>query len=278
MSKVYIFGDSFASEDTNFVKGTDYSEAGYTTALKRTGNWEPNTVYLEGWSHYISQEYDTVNLATTGSGMDSCLRKLINLYDKQGPDGLKNDCVAFVFADGIGRHIMEGMEERDAWAFKYFAGSKSDFKKLIHGRFPEEKTRLMNLWHEYHTFAETFVVSYVETQEFNNRMHYFMCTLDYYSKYFKKFIVIPFLPHWKKYCGNLNFNFHIYERNLADMAKQGKLPDKYWQDILWTQKKTPMPTDPMFAWPNHLDRNTNHTLYDHIHSFFQNREYNYGNH
>ncbi len=95
MSKVYIFGDSFASEDTNFCKCADYTEAGYTTALKRAGNWEPNTIYLEGWSHYISQEYDTVNLATTGSGMDSCLRKLINLCDKQGPDGLKNDCVAF---------------------------------------------------------------------------------------------------------------------------------------------------------------------------------------
>ncbi len=281
MQKLWIFGDSHADIKTNYMEFKDWpltafikqkidvNQYEHTSAFIENNNskYKRDCLTYEGWAYWLSKEYDVENYAQCGISGDTCFLRLTNKTDEDiQVNDYKNISVIFILADMINRVPLTGYKVDHQWSFSYHAYSKKEYDHVI-GQANTDRNLPVS-WEQYHEFAKTFVMDYMETPEYQNRVKLFLGALDHYAGFFKKFICIPVGNYdgskqgWHKGHKFTNMEFRP-DLMLHKMAEQGDMPNILYKKVLTLPHKQGR-LKPRMMYPNHLDQKHNRYFYEQI--------------
>jgi len=232
--KLWIFGDSYADQKTNYQ--------------------EMEQITWEGWTHWLKADYDVENFALSGTSGDTCFLRLANKVDEYQPDELKDISVVFILADVKDRVPLTGYTDDQQWSFMFNAYPEKEYNDVVGN---------LDTWPKYHSFAKTFISDYMETDEYQNRIKLFLGALDHYASFFKKFICITVDKYevLKKGWGAKHKFAHMefrHDLTLEDLSNAGELPSDVYLNEFGNGKH------PKHLYPNHLDERHNKKMYTDI--------------
>jgi len=233
--KLWIFGDSYADKQTNYKKFEH--------------------IVWEGWSHWLEADYDVENFALSGISGDTCFLRLANKVDEYNTDELKNISVVFILADVNSRVPLTGYTDDQQWSFWYNAYSEKEYNAVVSN---------IDTWPQYHSFAKTFISDYMTTAEWENKIKLFLCALDHYASFFKKFVCIIVDKHYKvlEQGWGATHKFAYMELKhditLEDLSDAGEIPNEAYLKVFGNNKH------PKHLYPNHLDEKQNKKMYEDI--------------